>query len=229
MFFDAAFIKELLLRLATWVPVFVLAICIHEAAHAWAAWKLGDPTPVVQGRLTLDPRAHFDPLGALMFLLAMFSGVGFGWAKPVQVNPLNFRHMNRDMALVAAAGPASNFLQAFFWTAFLAFIVSLANLLPPSLRWLIAPILTFLAQMGSAGILVNLGLAFFNLIPIPPLDGSRILRMFLPLELKWQMDMWERTGLGFLTLLVLLYVGALNFIWAPVREIARWLFHLAGV
>jgi Zn-dependent protease len=83
--------------------------------------------------------------------------------------------------------------------------------------------------MGSAGILVNLGLAFFNLIPIPPLDGSRILRMFLPLELKWRMDMWERTGLGFLTLLVLLYVGALNFIWAPVREIARWLFHLAGV
>jgi Zn-dependent protease len=137
--------------------------------------------------------------------------------------------MNRDMALVAAAGPASNFLQAFFWTAFLAFVVSLANLLPPSLRWLIAPILTFLAQMGSAGILVNLGLAFFNLIPIPPLDGSRILRMFLPLELKWRMDMWERTGLGFLTLLVLLYVGALNFIWAPVREIARWLFHLAGV
>jgi len=194
MFFDAAFIKELLLRLATWVPVFVLAICIHEAAHAWAAWKLGDPTPVVQGRLTLDPRAHFDPLGALMFLLAMFSGIGFGWAKPVQVNPLNFRYPSRDMALVAAAGPASNFLQAFFWTAFLAFLVALESLLPAALRWLMEPVLGFLGHMGIAGVLVNLGLAFFNLIPIPPLDGSRILRMFLPMELRWRMDMWERTG-----------------------------------
>jgi Zn-dependent protease len=137
--------------------------------------------------------------------------------------------MNRDMALVAAAGPASNFLQAFFWTAFLAFLVALESLLPAALHWLMEPVLGFLGHMGIAGVLVNLGLAFFNLIPIPPLDGSRILRMFLPLELKWRMDMWERTGLGFLTLLVLLYVGALNFIWAPVREIARWLFHLAGV
>ena len=229
MFFDAAFIKELLLRLATWVPVFVLAICIHEAAHAWAAWKLGDPTPVVQGRLTLDPRAHFDPLGALMFLLAMFSGIGFGWAKPVQVNPLNFRYPSRDMALVAAAGPASNFLQAFFWTAFLAFLVALESLLPAALRWLMEPVLGFLGHMGIAGVLVNLGLAFFNLIPIPPLDGSRILRMFLPMELRWRMDMWERTGLGFLVLLVLLYVGALNFIWVPVREMANGRFRLAGL
>jgi Zn-dependent protease len=119
-----------LLRLAIWLPVFILAICIHEAAHAWAAWRLGDPTAVVQGRLTLNPKAHLDPFGTIMFVISALTGVGFGWAKPVPVNPYNLRNPNRDMALIAAAGPASNVLQAFFWTAVLAFFASLFTLFP---------------------------------------------------------------------------------------------------
>jgi len=164
-----------------------------------------------------------------MFLLSMFAGIGLGWAKPVSVNPANFRYPSRDMALVAAAGPASNFLQAFFWTALLAFLVALDSLLPAALRWLLNPVMRFLVEMSVAGVLVNLGLAFFNLIPIPPLDGSRILRMFLPRELRWRMDMLEHTGISFLILIVLLYARALHFIWAPAHLMARWLFHLAGL
>ncbi len=218
---------ELVLRLLTWVPVFILAICIHEAAHAWAAWRLGDPTPVVQGRLTLNPRAHFDPLGALMFLFAMLAGFGFGWAKPVPVNPMNLRHPNRDMALVAAAGPASNVLQAFFWTAVLAFIASLINLLPALLQWALESVAKFLARVCIAGVFVNLGLAVFNLIPLPPLDGSRILRLFLPPELRWRMDYLEATGIGFIALIVLLWLGVLRFVWIPAHWLGLWLIRLA--
>lgn len=225
---------ELVLRLLTWVPVFVLAICIHEATHAWAAWRLGDPTGVVQGRLTLDPRAHIDPMGALMFLFAMLSGFGFGWAKPVPVNPMNFRHPNRDIALVAAAGPASNVLQAFFWTAVLAFVASLMNILPFPLNRLFAPFVKFLVSLCIAGILINLGLAVFNLIPLPPLDGSRILRLFLPSDWRWRMDYLEATGMGVIVLLMLLWVGylfppldVLEFVWRPVHLLGIWLIGLA--
>jgi len=169
-----------LLRLAIWLPVFILAICIHEAAHAWAAWRLGDPTAVVQGRLTLNPKAHLDPFGTIMFIISALTGVGFGWAKPVPVNPYNLRNPNRDMALIAAAGPASNVLQAFFWTAVLAFFASLFTLFPGALQYALEPVLEFISRVCIAGVFVNLGLAAFNLIPLPPLDGSRILRLFLP-------------------------------------------------
>lgn len=182
-----------LLRLAIWVPVFILAISIHEAAHAWAAWRLGDPTAVAQGRLTLNPKAHLDPLGTIAFIIAALSGFGFGWAKAVPVNPYNLRNPNRDMALIAAAGPASNVLQAFFWTATLAFFASLFSLFPATLRYALDPVLEFIAQVCIAGVFVNLGLAAFNLIPLPPLDGSRILRLFLPHEWRWRFDSLEMT------------------------------------
>lgn len=189
-----------LLRLAIWVPVFILAISIHEAAHAWAAWRLGDPTAVAQGRLTLNPKAHLDPLGTIAFIIAALSGFGFGWAKAVPVNPYNLRNPNRDMALIAAAGPASNVLQAFFWTATLAFFASLFSLFPATLRYALDPVLEFIAQVCIAGVFVNLGLAAFNLIPLPPLDGSRILRLFLPHEWRWRFDSLEMTGIGFILL-----------------------------
>jgi len=216
-----------LLRLAIWVPVFVLAISIHEAAHAWAAWRLGDPTAVVQGRLTLNPKAHLDPLGTIAFVLAALTGVGFGWAKPVPVNPYNLRNPNRDMALIAAAGPASNVLQALFWTAVLAFFASLFTLFPGALRYALDPILEFVSRICIAGVFVNLGLAAFNLIPLPPLDGSRILRLFLPHEWRWRFDSLEMTGIGFILLIVLLWLGVLSVIWKPVFILGRWLIELA--
>jgi Zn-dependent protease len=216
-----------LLRLAIWLPVFILAICIHEAAHAWAAWRLGDPTAVVQGRLTLNPKAHLDPLGTIAFIIAALSGFGFGWAKPVPVNPYNLRNPNRDMALVAAAGPASNVLQAFFWTAVLAFFASLFTLFPGALRYALDPVLEFVSRICIAGVFVNLGLAAFNLIPLPPLDGSRILRLFLPHEWRWRFDSLEMTGVGFILLVVLLWLGVLSVIWEPVFILGRWLIGLA--
>lgn len=218
---------EDLLRLLIWVPVFILAVCVHEAAHAWAAWRLGDPTPVAQGRLTLNPKAHLDPMGTIMFVLAALVGFGFGWAKPVPVNPFNLRNPNRDMALVAASGPASNLAQAFFWTAVLAFFVSLFKLLPGPFRYALGPIFEFVFLLCSAGIFVNLGLAVFNMIPIPPLDGSRILRLFLPSEWRWGLDRLELTGLGFILLTLLLWLGVLSWMWMPVRILGNWLINLA--
>lgn len=216
-----------LIRLVIWLPVFILAVSVHEAAHAWAAWRLGDPTAVVQGRLTLNPKAHLDPFGTIMFIISALTGFGFGWAKPVPVNPYNLRNPNRDMALVAAAGPASNVLQAFFWTAVLAFLVSLFRLFPGAIRYAFEPVFDFFVQICFAGVFVNLGLAAFNMIPLPPLDGSRILRLFLPDNLRWRMDYLEATGIGFILLIVLLWLGVLSIVWKPAFLLGRWLIGLA--
>lgn len=158
--------RGLLQDIVVFIPVVLVALSVHEFAHAWAADALGDPTPRRQGRLTLDPRAHLDPAGALFFLVA-----GFGWGKPVQVDVRRLASPRRDMALVAAAGPFSN--------------VALALL--AILAWDLVP----MGALGDFGtrtfwlyvrefILLDLLLALFNLIPIPPLDGSRLLMAVLP-------------------------------------------------
>ncbi len=138
----------------------ILGITIHEFAHAWAADKLGDPTPRFLGRLTLNPISHLDPLGTLMFLLSLVYGFGIGWGKPVPVNPRNIRKLSAvtGMGLIAFAGPLSNLLLALA----LALILHLP--LPFSLR-------SFLL----AGLFANVGLALFNLLPLPPLDGFDVL------------------------------------------------------
>ena len=146
----------------------IFAITLHEAAHGWAAKKLGDDTAWILGRVTANPVPHIDPVGtvlvpgALVLMSALTGGAGFvfGWAKPVPINPRYFRHFNRDMMLTALAGPASNLLQAIGWAVVLKLVVMLGI----SER--------FVISVCAAGISVNLMLMAFNLIPIPPLDGG---------------------------------------------------------
>ncbi|HBE05756.1 MAG TPA: site-2 protease family protein [Firmicutes bacterium] len=157
-------LTQMVLMLAIFIPSLVL----HEFAHAITATALGDPTPRWEGRLTLNPLAHFDIFGAIMIIITMITGFGIGWARPVGVDPRNFKKPARDMVLVAVAGPLSNILLAVFFGLILRFMI-VAN-------YMISPGLAVFLQLGT---LINLSLAFFNLLPIPPLDGSRILRYFL--------------------------------------------------
>ena len=148
-------------------PSILLALTIHEFAHAYTAHRLGDPTARLLGRLTLNHLKHLDPLGTLMLFVA-----NFGWAKPVPVNPQYFRDPKRDMLLVALAGPVSNLILAFIFGLVLRFV----SLEPSTLSETAFTIL----KMLRYSLFINLVLAFFNLIPIPPLDGSKILRSLLP-------------------------------------------------
>ncbi len=148
------------------LPALLLAVTIHEVAHGWVADRLGDPTARLAGRLTLNPLPHIDPLGALAFVLA-----GFGWARPVPVNGRNLRRPLRDMALVAAAGPLSNFIVAFLGLVALALVPDLVA--SPFVATPMAGVLRFVYTF-------NLGLGIFNLIPLPPLDGGHFLPYFLP-------------------------------------------------
>jgi Zn-dependent protease len=154
-------------QLAISIPALLLALAFHEFSHAWVATRLGDTTPEADGRLTMNPIAHLDPIGALMLVF-----VGFGWAKPVQVHGQNFKNPLRDMAVVAAAGPVSNVLLA----------VALALVLKGMLAYGVVdgPVFGALFAMVRVGFFMNIGLAIFNLLPIPPLDGSRILVWLLP-------------------------------------------------
>lgn len=155
-------------------PIILFSLVIHEFAHGFVSVKLGDPTPRWQGRLTLNPLAHLDPLGTLMLILTMIKGFGFGWAKPVQINPNYYKNPMKGSMLVALAGPASNFVLA------LIFGLPLRLFNAGLLRVPFNPdFLGLIIKFFYIGLLLNLSLAFFNLIPIPPLDGSRLVRYFL--------------------------------------------------
>jgi Zn-dependent protease len=198
----------------TYIISILIAISVHEWAHAYTAYRFGDPTAQREGRLTINPISHLDPLGALMFLF-----VGFGWAKPVPVNPMFFKHPKRHMALVALAGPFSNLVLAL-----LAFIGSalLLNSTGFSIFTLLSPDADLptstrvLAQILGSSVFVNLGLMAFNLIPIAPLDGSNILRMFIPYNLEDRYDDFVRVG-PFILLALLLFESFL-----PVQPLSGW-------
>jgi len=174
----------------------LFAITVHEVAHGFVAYRLGDPTAMMLGRLTLNPLKHIDPIGTVVvpLLLLMLGGFIFGWAKPVPVTVENLKQPKRDMALVAAAGPLSNLFMAVLW----ALIAKLALVLGPVLGWAAEP----LVLMGKLGIFFNLILMVLNLLPIPPLDGGRVLMGVLPGPLAWQVSRIE--PYGFLILLLLL-------------------------
>lgn len=201
----------------------IFAITVHEAAHGWVAKKYGDNTADQQGRLTLNPIKHIDLLGTIILpslLLVMKTGFVFGWAKPVPVNARNFKKPISDMAVVALAGPVSNLLMAIFW----ALVSRVGLMIGASAESVAVPLI----YTGIAGISINLSLALLNLIPIPPLDGSRIVTAWLPPRLAWQYNQLERYG--FIILLVLLYTNILNAILKYPMYYAQDLFlSIAGL
>lgn len=198
------FVQRLILQ----IPALLVAVTVHELSHGLVADRLGDPTARRQGRITLNPLPHIDPLGAIAFVLA-----GFGWAKPVPVNAHNLRHPRRDMALVAAAGPISNFLVAL--VGLIAFrLVGRLDAAP----FLVEP---------AAGVLLyvylfNLGLGIFNLIPLPPLDGGHFLPYFLPSRSWSLIRQLEQYGPFILILLVM--TGATRYIVGPALSVANALY-----
>ena len=213
---------NLLQRIAIWTLPVLFAITVHEVAHGWVAMRLGDRTAMMLGRLTLNPIKHIDPVGTLLVpaLMLVFTPFVFGWAKPVPVTWENLHNPKRDMALVAAAGPLANVIMALLWVG----IMKLSLLLPGGLSVATKPLL----YMGAAGIQINLVLMLLNLLPIPPLDGSRVVSSLLPDRLSWRYNQLERYG--FLILLILLASGALQYILgAPLHKLQTMLFLLVGL
>ena len=188
------------------VPALLWALSFHEFCHGLAARLVGDPTAERYGRLTLNPLAHFDIVGTLMLLF-----VGFGWAKPVPINTRYFRHPKRDLIIVSLAGVAGNILTAVLSVLFLRFCGEWWYGLTGRAG------LTIVIQMIS----INMGLAAFNLIPIPPLDGSRVLEAFLPYKYLEYYYWLERYGM--IILLVLLMTGIINVIFEPIINFL-WMF-----
>ena len=180
----------------------VIGLTIHEFSHGFASYRLGDSTAKFDGRLSFSPLRHIDPIGFLMIVL-----VGFGWAKPVMVNPRNLRKPKRDMAIISFAGPLSNFLLAFFVTAIYV---------PLLVTGIIAGggyVAVFLFIL----IHVNIMLGVFNLIPVPPLDGSKIVSVFLPNHLYWR---YANFRYGFIVLIIIIISDPIrNLVWSMVVTI----------
>lgn len=193
-----AFFQTLILK----VPALLLAVTVHEVAHGWIADRLGDPTARLQGRLTLNPLPHIDPIGALAFVLA-----GFGWARPVPVDPRNLRHPVRDMACVAAAGPISNFLLAF--VGLLAWILVRRYVDVPFVAKPFGGVLSYVYSY-------NLALGIFNLIPLPPLDGGHFLPYLFPRG-SWAL-LHQLEQYGPLLLILLLMTGAIDIVLGPIFQ-----------
>ena len=173
--------QQILYTIAIWAVPVLFAITLHEAAHGWVANKLGDPTARQLGRITMNPFKHIDPVGTIVvpLVLVMLSGFIIGWAKPVPVDMRHFKQPLLDMGLVALAGPASNFLMACGWA--LMITLSTSALADTSIA-------NYLLHMGKAGITINLILMVLNLMPIPPLDGSKVLFGLLPYHLRYIQD-----------------------------------------
>lgn len=213
----------------------LFAITVHEASHGWAANKLGDPTALNLGRVTLNPIAHIDPIGTIIFplILILMGAPPFGWAKPVPVNPLNLRNPRRDNLWISAAGPASNLSVA----AISLIVIVILKLINPNVGYFLRVSLLgtsglpkgFYPLEGLALILyfivyINCLLAVFNLIPIPPLDGSGILMGFLSDEAAQRYD--RIRPFGFIILLALIYLGLLRIVMLPISMLINTIVFL---
>jgi len=205
-------ISDKIVELLFVIPCVLIALTVHEVAHGYMAFRLGDPTARNLGRLTLNPLKHLDPIGTLCMIL-----FHFGWARPVPINSRYFKKPRRDMALTAAAGPISNFIMAFFGVLVYAVLYAVFVNHPASGNF------TAYLQIAALQLLqyfhiLNLSLGIFNLIPVPPLDGSRIFLTFLPAKYYFGIMKYERyIQLG---LMILLYMG---FLSRPLSVLVSWL------
>ncbi len=191
------------------IPAF-LGIILHEVGHGWMALRQGDTTARSLGRLTLNPIPHIDPVGLTMFVLTSIGGgVVFGWARPVPIDPRRFRNPRRGLMLVALAGPCTNFLLALGFAALLKLTLVM---LPPA-EWLHSSACIFAISTLQAGIIINLSLGIFNLLPLPPLDGSKVISYFLPPQAAYA---YLSFRYGLVVLIVLIAAGVLNPVLTPV-------------
>ncbi len=198
---------QFLLGLIAGIPGLIIAMVVHEYAHARVAVELGDMTPKMMGRLTLNPKAHLDPVGLIMLLVAQF-----GWAKPVIINPYNFKKPRRDDMLVSVAGPLANLVTAFLALVIFIEYQKLGGRLSEGVVLVMKLIIEY-----------NIGFAIFNMIPIPPLDGSHILMQLLPRDMAYKLAGLERYS--FLILVVMLMTPILGYILVPLRSLV-WQFYI---
>lgn len=199
---------SLIQTLVVWTPPVLLAVTLHEVAHGWVARELGDDTAEALGRLSFNPLKHVDPVGTVLVpgLLYALAGIVFGWAKPVPVNWDKLRNPRRDMALVAVAGPLANVVMLLIWAAVAKLGLSYGQ--------------DYFVASGLAGIMINAVLIALNLLPVPPLDGSRVVSALLPAEMALQYGRIEPYGL--IILLVLIASGALSRLMEPTMDVIGW-------
>ena len=197
-------IAAIIQKMVILIPPILFAVTVHEVAHGWMALRLGDPTAKSLGRLTMNPVKHLDPVGTLVFFLTQT----IGWARPVPVNPVYFKDPRRDMIWVAAAGPVSNIMVAVLAAFFIRYGLRTVAIFLPDF------VLTPITLMLIISVQLNIGLAVFNLLPIPPLDGSKVLMGLLPGELAARYAQFERWG--FVVLLFLVFTGVTGRIIVPL-------------
>lgn len=218
------------------LPAILISLSFHEMAHAYASYRHGDPTAKNLGRLTMNPLKHLDPFGTLMLVISLYSGFGFGWAKPVPINPGYYKNPKRGTIMVSLAGPLSNLLLALVFSFPMAIIayrsgnITVQDIYNGSLgiydsdfsvRSVIFNICRFFYT-------INIGLAVFNIIPIPPLDGSKILTAVLPAKQYYSLMRYEQyIGIAFLALM-LLKPGFLSMIIWPFQKAVEGIFMILG-